>query len=633
MPSWSGGALGARPLDPPPREASRTHAQLHRSAGCSWSSRPSSSRSRSCSSSSSRSRATRPTSSPAAPTGAPTRASSSGSRSATGSTTRCYVQFENYWERTVQWDLGESFPTGRSVNDILGEKAVNSIRLAFWAVLIEIVVGISVGRALGGAALLPRRQAHDGRSPPRASAIPVFVLGFILQYVFAVYPNKQGWPEWTQLRTPGPRPRHLGLLLHPHRRAVALPDPARHHPGLRVHRAGRPHDPRLHARGDAGRLHAHGPGQGPAASARSSTATASATPCSRSSPSSASTSAPSSAPPSSPRRSSPGPASGSEIADSVARPRPARRSSGSRWWSSVAYCHRQPPGRPVLRLVRPPDPPREGRRRMSTRSTAPIRRHRRAELERPSSAGGGRRPTSPTSPRPGPCARTSGGGSSATSWPWSAWSSSSSSCSWRSSPPGSRPTASTSAPRVRSAQGPSAEHWFGTDTIGRDVFSRVVYGARISLRIGFIATGDRARHRAGPRAPSPASSAARTDTLIMRITDIFLAIPYIVLAVAIATIIGRSVNAVILVLGLTGWLGICRIVRASFLSLQPARVRRGGPRARASAARGSSSATSCPTPSSRSSSTAPSPSAASSSPRRRCPSSASGRCRPRRRGA
>jgi ABC-type dipeptide/oligopeptide/nickel transport system permease subunit len=55
--------------------------------------------------------------------------------------------------------------------------------------------------------------------------------------------------------------------------------------------------------------------------------------------------------------------------------------------------------------------------------------------------------------------------------------------------------------------------------------------------------------------------------LIMRVTDIFLAIPYIILAVAIATVMGRGETTVILVLGLTGWLAICRIVRASFLSL------------------------------------------------------------------
>jgi peptide/nickel transport system permease protein len=54
----------------------------------------------------------------------------------------------------------------------------------------------------------------------------------------------------------------------------------------------------------------------------------------------------------------------------------------------------------------------------------------------------------------------------------------------------------------------------------------------------------------------------------MRLTDIFLAIPYIILAVALATVLGRGENTVIVVLGLTGWLAICRIVRSSFLSLR-----------------------------------------------------------------
>ena len=55
------------------------------------------------------------------------------------------TQFKDYWARTIRWDLGESFADRRSVNDILGEKAVNSLRLAFWAIVIEVVVGISVG--------------------------------------------------------------------------------------------------------------------------------------------------------------------------------------------------------------------------------------------------------------------------------------------------------------------------------------------------------------------------------------------------------------------------------------------------------------------------------------------------------
>jgi ABC-type dipeptide/oligopeptide/nickel transport system permease subunit len=116
-------------------------------------------------------------------------------------------------------------------------------------------------------------------------------------------------------------------------------------------------------------------------------------------------------------------------------------------------------------------------------------------------------------------------------------------------------------------QGPSADHWFGTDTIGLDVFSRVVYGARISLKIGVIATvmslvigllfGAIAGFFGGA-----------TDTVIMRTTDIGLAIPYIVLAAALASVMGKGVNTVILVIGITGWLGIARIVRSSFLSLK-----------------------------------------------------------------
>jgi len=114
--------------------------------------------------------------------------------------------------------------------------------------------------------------------------------------------------------------------------------------------------------------------------------------------------------------------------------------------------------------------------------------------------------------------------------------------------------------------GPSREHWFGTDRLGRDLFTRVVYGARVSLKIGLVATfmsmvigvllGALAGFFGGV-----------TDTLLMRLTDIFLAIPYIILAVAIAVVFGRSENAVILVLGLTGWLAVARIVRSTFLAL------------------------------------------------------------------
>ena len=116
-------------------------------------------------------------------------------------------------------------------------------------------------------------------------------------------------------------------------------------------------------------------------------------------------------------------------------------------------------------------------------------------------------------------------------------------------------------------QGPSAEHWFGTDAIGRDVFTRIIYGARVSLRIGFLATALSLIIGIGLGA-SAGFFGGWTDSAITRIIDVFLAIPYIVLAVAIASVFGKSENSVILVLGLTGWLALARIVRASFLSLK-----------------------------------------------------------------
>ena len=123
----------------------------------------------------------------------------------------------------LRWDLGDSFINNQSVNSILYEKAPRSIRLAIWATLIEITVGISVGLI----AAVRRYSLTDKATTlatTAAAAIPVFVLGFILQYVFAVLPERHGLPDWMQLRTS----RWVGPVvpvLHPRRRAVALSDP------------------------------------------------------------------------------------------------------------------------------------------------------------------------------------------------------------------------------------------------------------------------------------------------------------------------------------------------------------------------------------------------------------------------
>lgn len=124
------------------------------------------------------------------------------------------VQFGNYWKRTVSWDLGQSYQTSRSVNDVLGERAVNSLRLAIWAIIIEVVVGIAVGLL----SAIKRYSIADRLTTiftAGASAVPVFVLGFILQYLFAVVPNKQDWPEWLALRTSRIGPDSWSLFFIP----------------------------------------------------------------------------------------------------------------------------------------------------------------------------------------------------------------------------------------------------------------------------------------------------------------------------------------------------------------------------------------------------------------------------------
>jgi peptide/nickel transport system permease protein len=125
-----------------------------------------------------------------------------------------YEQFTDYWQRTVQWDLGESYLSRRSVNSILGEKAVASLRLAIWAIIIEIVVGISVGLL----SAIRRYSLSDKLTTvvtAVASAVPVFVLGFVMQWLFAVKPNQWDWPEWARLRTSGIGPDSWTLFFIP----------------------------------------------------------------------------------------------------------------------------------------------------------------------------------------------------------------------------------------------------------------------------------------------------------------------------------------------------------------------------------------------------------------------------------
>jgi peptide/nickel transport system permease protein len=116
------------------------------------------------------------------------------------------------------------------------------------------------------------------------------------------------------------------------------------------------------------------------------------------------------------------------------------------------------------------------------------------------------------------------------------------------------------------AEGGSARHPLGTDTLGRDVASRLLYGARVSLIVGFTAVviGGAVGVLLGTLA---GYYRGWLDDVLMRIGDVQLAFPLLVLAIGVLSVLGASVLNVILVLGVSGWVQYARIVRGETLSL------------------------------------------------------------------
>lgn len=116
-------------------------------------------------------------------------------------------------------------------------------------------------------------------------------------------------------------------------------------------------------------------------------------------------------------------------------------------------------------------------------------------------------------------------------------------------------------------QFPSAEHWMGTDEVGRDVYSRIIYGTRISLSVGLgvmaialligIPLGLAAGLMGGP-----------VDYIIMRLVEVFTAVPALMLALLLISVFGGGLLNVILALGIVAWLDACRLLRAQLLSLR-----------------------------------------------------------------
>ncbi len=113
-----------------------------------------------------------------------------------------YVQYEKYWGRLLHGDLGESYRSGRSVNEILGRAAPASIRLAFWAIIIQIVIGIGAG-LLSAIKRYSFIDALTTISTTMLLAVPAFVFGYILIFVFGVYPFQHGFPKWATFPVQG----------------------------------------------------------------------------------------------------------------------------------------------------------------------------------------------------------------------------------------------------------------------------------------------------------------------------------------------------------------------------------------------------------------------------------------------
>ena len=117
------------------------------------------------------------------------------------------------------------------------------------------------------------------------------------------------------------------------------------------------------------------------------------------------------------------------------------------------------------------------------------------------------------------------------------------------------------------AEAPDAQHWFGTDILGRDLFTRILYGGRISLAVGFAATGVALLIGVFYGAIAGFAS-GRTDSIMMRLVDILYTMPFTMVVIILMVYLGQSLLLIFLAIGAVEWLTMARIVRSQVLSLK-----------------------------------------------------------------
>lgn len=114
---------------------------------------------------------------------------------------------------------------------------------------------------------------------------------------------------------------------------------------------------------------------------------------------------------------------------------------------------------------------------------------------------------------------------------------------------------------------PSKTHLLGTDELGRDLLSRIIWGSRVSLKVGFVAVG--IAILIGVIIGSLAGFyGGKVDAILMRFVDIMLAFPTFFLILAVISILEPNIFTIMVVIGITGWMDVARLVRAEFLSLK-----------------------------------------------------------------